>query len=152
MLFRFPKDDKNFHWTQHIKDKMLFYRIGEQKIRTILKNPDRREEGIALNTSAVMKRNDTPKRKEEIWVMYQRAGGARSRLDVGNVRNDKISTEENLNKRSNRSSNIPHRTDQAARRLILISAWRYPGKSKPGKEIPIPDDILEKIKQELKFL
>ena len=37
MLFKFPKDDKFFHWTRHIKDKMLFYRISEQKIKTILK-------------------------------------------------------------------------------------------------------------------
>lgn len=109
MLFRFPKNDKRFHWTQHIKDKMLFYRISEQKIKTILNSNDRREEGVALNTVAVMKRNDTPKRKEEIWVMFQNKLGHKN---------------------------------------IMISAWRYPGKSKPGKAIPIPEDILEEIKKE----
>jgi len=74
MLFKFPKDDKNFSWTSHVKGKMLQYRLSEQKIKTVMKNPDRKEEGIAPNTSAVMKRNDTPKRKEEIWVMFQTAG------------------------------------------------------------------------------
>ena len=53
---------------------MLHYRISEQKIKTILKNPDRKEEGIAPKTLAVMKRNDTPKRKEEMWVMCQTLG------------------------------------------------------------------------------
>lgn len=88
---------------------MLFYRISEQKIKTILKSNDRREEGVALNTVAVMKRNDTPKRKEEIWVMFQNKLGHKN---------------------------------------IMISAWRYPGKSKSGKAIPIPEDILEEIKKE----
>ena len=74
MFFKFPKDDKNFSWTSHSKSKMLQYRISEQKIKTVLKNLDRKEEGIAPKTVAVMKRNDTPKRKEEIWVMFQRVG------------------------------------------------------------------------------
>ena len=105
MLFKFPKDDKNFSWTSHVKNKMLHYRISEQKIKTILKNPSRKEEGIAPNTSAFMKRNDTPKRKEEMWVMFQKLG----------------------------------------RKLRIISAWRYPGISPKGKEIPIPEDILKEL-------
>ena len=112
MLIKFPKNDKNFHWTQHIKDKMLFYRISEQKIKSILKSPDRREEGIAPNTFAAMKRNDTPKRKEELWIMYQEK--SKSKNEKGK---------------------------------IMISTWRYPGKSKPGTAIPIPDDILEEIQK-----
>ena len=109
MFFKFPKNDKNYSWTSHIKSKMLFYGISEQKIKTILKNTDRREEGIAPNTVAVMKRNDTPKRKEEIWVMFANSGVLKK---------------------------------------TMISAWRYPGKSKPGKEIPIPEDILSEIQKE----
>ena len=31
MLFKFPKNDKNFSWTQHVKNKMLYYRLSEQK-------------------------------------------------------------------------------------------------------------------------
>lgn len=84
---------------------MLYYRISEQKIKTILKNPSRKEEGIAPNTSAVMKRNDTPKRKEEMWVMFQK---------------------------------LSHK-------LRIISAWRYPGMSPKGKEIPIPKDIMQEL-------
>ena len=72
MLFRFPKNDSNFVWTDHSKSKMLQYRLSEQKIKTILKNPERIETGVAPKTAAVMKRNDTPKRKEEMWVMYQK--------------------------------------------------------------------------------
>lgn len=109
MLFKFPKDDKNFSWTQHVKNKMLRYRLSEQKIKTVLKNPSRKEEGIAPKTLAVMKRNDSPKRKEELWVMFQKAGSK-------------------------------HR---------IISAWRYPGISPKGKEIPIPEDILKELESVL---
>lgn len=115
MMFRFPKNTKEYHWAQHIKNKMVFYRLSEQKIKTVLKSYDRKEEGIAPNTNAVMKRNDTLKRKEEIWVMYC-ASGASSTLKV------------------------------PGSKFVMISAWRYPGKSKPGKQIPIPDDILQEIK------
>lgn len=107
-MIKFPKNDSKTRWTRHIKDKMLFYRISEQKIKTILKSPNRKEEGIAQGTLAVMKRSDTPKRKEELWVMY---------------------------------------AEQAPKK-VMISTWRYPGQSKPGKEIPIPEDILEEIKKE----
>ncbi len=118
-MIKFPKNDSQYRWTSHIKNKMLFYRISEQKIKTILKTPDRKEEGVAPSTLAAMKRNDTPKRKEEIWVMYATTEeGARITPRFGGPKK------------------------------IMISAWRYPGKSKPGKQIPIPDDILEQLKKD----
>ena len=107
MLFRFPKNDKNFSWTSHVKNKMIQYRISEQKIKEILKNQDRREEGIAPKTMAVMKRNDKPKRKEEMWVMFIKDGS----------------------------------------KIRVISAWRYPGVSPKGKDIPIPEDILKELEE-----
>ncbi len=83
-----------------------------------MRSPDRKEEGIAPSTLAVMKRNDTPKKKEEVWVMYATAGDGK-----------------NPTPRFGGS------------KKTMISAWRYPGKSKPGKQIPIPDDILEEIQK-----
>jgi hypothetical protein len=29
--------------------------------------------------------------------------------------------------------------------IQVISAWRYPGKSKPGDVVPVPDDILAEL-------
>lgn len=113
MLFKFPKDDHNFSWTSHVKNKMLQYRLSEQKIRTILRSNDRKETGIAPQTLAVMKRNDTPKRKEELWVMYTEN------------HNDKLK----------------------ARKIRIISAWRYPGISPKGREIPIPEDVLSELEK-----
>lgn len=116
---KFPKNDKNFRWTQHIKDKMMFYGISEQKLKTILKGPDRKEGGIAEGTMAVMKRNDTPKRKQEIWLMYAVGSGS------------------SINKKLGIKSSA----------RVMISAWRYPGKSQPGKQLPISDELMAEIKE-----
>ena len=119
MLTRFPKDDKKFSWTAHIKNKMLYYGISEQKIRAILKSPDRAEQGIAEGTNAVMKKKSAKKNSEELWVMYAETKKIKptSGIDLG----------------------------RKPGKLLMISVWRYPGVSKPGKAIPIPDDIREEL-------
>lgn len=66
-----PKNTSRFHWTNHVQHKMVFYRLSEGRIRRVIANPKRREDGVAPNTVALMQRNDTLKRKEEIWVMVQ---------------------------------------------------------------------------------
>ena len=109
MFFKEPKNTKEFCWTQHIKRKMFYYGLSEGRLRRILRNPKRKEEGIALNTIALMQPASLLARKpSEIWLMYQQEG----------------------------------------KKKKMISAWRYPGISPKGKEIPIPEDILK----ELRFL
>ena len=49
---KLPLDDKYFRWTTHVKEKLLFYRLSPQIVKTVLKNPVRRETGIAPNTIA----------------------------------------------------------------------------------------------------
>ena len=119
MLTRFPKDDKKFSWTAHIKNKMLYYGISEQKIRAILKSPDRVEQGIAEGTNAVMKRKSAKKNPEELWVMYAQTSKIKptAGIDLGRKRG----------------------------KILMISAWRYPGVSKPGTAIPIPEDIQKEL-------
>ena len=119
---------KNF-WTEHSKIKMKQYGLSKQKLLSILYKPERKEQGIAPGTMAVMRTNKVyPKNKNvsllknkwpsaialrarqkkapgEIWLMYK---------DVKDIRR-------------------------------IISAWRYPGISKPGEDIPIPEDIRQEI-------
>lgn len=73
-LLKFPKNDKHFVWTDHSKSKMIQYFISESKIKGVIKKHDRLESGIAPKTVAVMQRNDRGKKKEELWVMYQKIG------------------------------------------------------------------------------
>lgn len=93
----------------------MYYGISEQKIRTILKSPDRIEHGIAEGTAAAMKRTRLKKAPEEIWVMY--------------AETNKLKPTAGIDLQTKRG------------RLLMISAWRYPGITKPGELIPMPDDI-----------
>jgi hypothetical protein len=63
-----------------------------------------------------MQRNDTKKRKEEIWVMW------------------------------NKSAQSAKRKAQKSGKVIIISAWRYPGVSPIGKKIEIPEDVLADLR------
>lgn len=120
MKFIFPKNDDKYEWTNHCVRKMLFYGLSESRVRRVLKSPKRTEEGIAERTTAVMQPSSVRKAggketwPQEIWVMYQ-LKGQRPKVKSQNLTGSK---------------------------KIIISAWRYPGMTKSGKEIFIPEDTL----------
>ena len=102
---------KGFYWTQHIRDKMRYYNLSEQRLKRVFRHPERIEKGIVENTIAVMQVAGSKKHPYEIWLMYQ------------------------LNKQ----------------KIKMISAWRYPGRTKPGDKIPVPEEILAELGIELKL-
>src|SRR3989344_1233977 len=84
-----PKNDGKYYWTNHVKDKMRYYRISESLVKRVVRFPKRIEEGIAPGTTAVMVPRLIGSRKvekpsaswrtkfggrrsnqEEVWVMY----------------------------------------------------------------------------------
>ncbi len=105
---------RKIHWTEHVKLKMRQYGLSKMKLMNVLRKPDRKEEGIAVDTTAVMKTANPAsakgygRAKGEIWLMYQ--------------------------------------DNQYFRKII--SAWRYPGISKPGESIPIPKEIREELEKQ----
>ena len=107
MRFIRPKNSEQIIWTKHVLEKMRFYGLSENRLKRVLRNPSRKEEGIAPETLAVMQRAGSTKHPTEIWLMFQNNG----------------------------------------KRIKIISAWRYPGISPKGKEIPIPRDILEELEK-----
>lgn len=107
----------DFHWTNHARMKMKFYRLSEQRVRSILHSPRRVEQGIAPNTAAAMQSAGSKKHPYEIWVMYQN-----------------ITLKDTNNNTKKREKNIK-----------IISAWRYPGITKPGE--PLPEKILQEIEE-----
>lgn len=109
------KDDKYFSWTSHSRAKMAFYHLSPDRVKRVLKNPLRKEEGIAPGTLAVVQRAGSVKHPNEIWVMYVKN-------EKGKNQNAKLNSQ-----------------------IRVISAWRYPGITKPGATIPIPEDILNEI-------
>lgn len=69
-----PKDNHSYTWTSHSKYKLFQYAISPNSVKRVVKYPDRKEEGIAEKTIAVMRRKDTKSAKKECWVMYQNIG------------------------------------------------------------------------------
>jgi len=106
-----PKDDLNYIWTAHSKRKLFQYGLGPGVIKRVVRHPDRKEEGIAEKTVAVMKDKSSKSTKKELWVMYQMFKGKKK----------------------------------------IISAWIYPGKTEPGAEIYVPDEVWEEIQKTNKF-
>lgn len=123
---REKKRNSAFSLTRHAEFKMRQYGLSEQKVRGVIRNPRRTEEGVAKDTVAVMqpvslKRDPQGKEvwKQEIWVMYQlRKSEAISR---------QIQT-------------------LAQPKVRIISAWRYPGVS--PKRNPIPEEILLELERD----
>ena len=70
MLLNLPQREK-IVWTNHVKDKMRYYRLSENRVLGILRKPGRKEEGIAQGTIAAMQPAGTKKNPKEIWMMYQ---------------------------------------------------------------------------------
>lgn len=71
MQFKMPKNTRYLSWTRHVGRKMIFYGLSATKIKSVLSRYDRKESGIALGTTAVMKKSGSKKNPAEIWVMYQ---------------------------------------------------------------------------------
>src|SRR3989338_2270470 len=120
MRFNIPKNDSKYHWTQHSVRKMLFYGLTADRVKRIIRNPKRVENGVAENTIAVMSPGTNKKKPTEIWAMYA-AAKPRTQNSKFKIQNS---------------------------RFIIISAWRYPGISPVGKKIPIPDDILDELRKD----
>jgi hypothetical protein len=78
MNFKFPKNDEKYSWTNHVGRKMMFYGLSESRIKRVLRNPKRSENGIAPDTIAVMQPAGTRSRPYEVWVMYASRGRAKT--------------------------------------------------------------------------
>lgn len=115
-----------YAFTLHAQYKMREYGLSEQRIKSVIRNPRRREEGIVPKTIAVMqppsvKRDAQGKETwmQEIWVMFQLREPQTSKTATLSMLTPKIR---------------------------IISAWRYPGVS--PKRNPIPLEILREIEEE----
>ncbi|OGZ79123.1 MAG: hypothetical protein A2528_00600 [Candidatus Staskawiczbacteria bacterium RIFOXYD2_FULL_37_9] len=126
---------KKLFWTEHSKIKMRQYGLSKQKLLGILYRPERKEQGIAPGTSAVMKTNKTFFREKQITLekALRQAQG--------------LTTWQKPKKAPGEIwimfKDIRKKEEGEVRKII--SAWRYPGISKPGEEIPIPEDIKNEI-------
>lgn len=120
---------ENYYWTEHVRAKMRQYRLSESRIKRILRFPQRLEIGVAPNTVAGMQPAGSKKHPFEIWVMWMTGRKMRSVRPLQKTKN-----KFNLGKQH----------------ITIISAWRYPGISPKREPPPIPEDVWEIIKREIR--
>jgi hypothetical protein len=59
-------------WTRHSERKMKYYGLSKSRVKRVMRDPDRKQLGIAPQTVAAMQRAGTKKHPTEIWMMYQK--------------------------------------------------------------------------------
>ncbi|KKR22275.1 MAG: hypothetical protein UT53_C0044G0008 [Candidatus Yanofskybacteria bacterium GW2011_GWD2_39_48] len=67
-LHKPPKSDKKYYWTNHVMRKMLYYGLSPDRVKRIIINPKRRENGVAEKTVAVMQPTGTKIKPTEVWA------------------------------------------------------------------------------------
>ena len=122
-----------YQWTNHSLMKMRYYGLSQQRVKRVIKSPERIEEGIVEKTIASMQTAGSEKHPYEIWAMYQ--------LPKSKVKSQKLKAETNNSKLKNIQDTI-YKIQNT--KIKIISAWRYPGKS--PKNNPIPREILDEIR------
>lgn len=129
MLYKKPKNDHKYTWTNHVVGKMAYYGISESLVKRVVRFPKRMEVGIAPSTTACMQPTGSKKRPAEVWVMWKE------------VQNAKIKNQnDNLKLKNGGVLNVPKKK--------IITTWRYPGVSPVGEPVPIPDDIMAEISRD----
>lgn len=141
MQFKIPKNTSQYFWTQHALFKMKQYGLSAQRILGIIRNPQRKEEGIVKNTIAVMKPASVkttagkPVWKQEIWAMYQKK-----------VKSEKFKTQSLGSRQSHPVKSAEGGAASSQFNGVkIISAWRYPGVSPQNG--PIPEEILRELER-----
>jgi hypothetical protein len=116
-MFIQARQIKPLAWTEHSKIKMRQYGLSQQKILGILRKPERVEQAIVPGLVAAMKTNKIFFKEKKIDIKKALWQPKRAPGEIW------VMYKENDQERK------------------IVSAWRYPGISKPGEEIPIPEDI-----------
>lgn len=123
---------KKIVWTQHSLIKLKQYGLSKTKIINIVHKPDRVEDGIVSGTVAMMRTNRT-------LLKTQRA----SQDKKLNLKFGKWNKRPEFKKAPGEIW-LMYKDAKDCRKMI--SCWRYPGITKPGELVPIPEDIKNYIK------
>lgn len=111
--------NQKIYWTEHAKAKMRFYKLSEQRIKRVLNSPKRTEEGIAPNTAAMMQP-----------ALIKTISAGKHDSTSKHFWNQEIWV---MVQKKNKTPKIK-----------VISAWRYPGMTKPGDSLP--EEILNELR------
>ena len=139
-VIKLPKNDDKYTWTVHAIEKMRYYRLSESLVKRVIRFPKRTEKAIAPKTIGAMQPKGTTKNPREVWVMY-RPVAERPSAEIALLL--KTVTGSSLPKASSISGAGQSMSALGRQKVKIISAWIYPGVTKPGDPIPVPEDMLE---------
>ncbi len=148
----------SYVWTRHSEFKMKQYALSQQRVRRIIRHPDRVEKSIVPRMVAVMQIAGTSKNRQEIWVMYEVVKSQKLQVESKNVQPGKAISNSQLPTPNFKTLSPAQKfrlqrqqefltkkgmSTENGKALRIISAWRYPGTS-PARD-PIPSEILEEL-------
>jgi hypothetical protein len=111
----FLSRSKQISWTHHAESKMAFYGLSKQRVLRVMHTPKRIEEGIAPKTVAMMQPTSV-------------------KTTVGRPVSIKMDTTQ---KKEIWSQEIWVMFQETPQERRIISAWRYPGMTKPRSELAL---------------
>lgn len=159
-------------WTKHSEYKLTQYALSKQRVRRVVRHPDRMEKSIVPGMVACMQIAGTSKNRQEIWVMYEvksqipnlkthnsqltspdtkrigtdfdKGSGLEKLRDAGFKFRDLSPAQKFRLQRQQEFSARLGALGGEGKILRIISVWRYPGTS--SERDPIPSEILEEIR------
>jgi len=115
---------KQISWTHHAEAKMAFYKLSKQRVMRVVHSPKRTEEGVAPKTVAMMQPVSVRTRTETVLSEISQRDGKSSRRTLSNSGSTGKPKE-------TWSQEIWVMIQDLGKQRKIISAWRYPGVTKP---------------------
>jgi hypothetical protein len=137
-------------WTRHARAKMAFYGLSEQRVLRVIHTPRRAEEGIAPKTIAVMQPVAVRMPRTEICSKKDpRRGGSSLRGTSARFGSAVPGIEQGPRPKEIWSQEIWVMIQDLGKQRKIVSAWRYPGMTRPRGEVAL-DAIRREYREFLK--
>lgn len=133
---------KKIFWTQHSIVKMKQYGISKSKVLNLLHKPERTEQGFVPGTMGMMKTN-------KLFNNITFKKNLRLDLKVKTKWQPAFAKASACQRKAPGEIWLMYKDTVDQRKII--SVWRYPGVSKPGEEMPLPDDLKIEIMNNKNF-
>ena len=145
----FMPRSKEITWTRHARAKMAFYKLSEQRVMRVIHSPKRIEEGVAPKTVAVMQPASVRMRAEAVLSEISHGSAKSSRRTPSDSKAGMGSGAKNAKPKETWSQEIWVMIQDLGKHRKIVSAWRYPGMTRPRSEIAM-DTLRREYREFLK--
>jgi len=126
---QFANRSKTILWTHHARAKMNFYKLSEARVLRVLNSPKRIEDGVAPKTVAMMQPTSLTFKIDK--------GVVSSDVPHPHLERGRKTQSVSGSTKETWTQEIWVMTEDSSNHRTIISAWRYPGKTKPRSEISL---------------